>query len=94
MRIRLKFTLYLSVVVFARKRDILLFSPLYDVLDQTNHIFSEILSFGDENNQHNDLKKEQTKKKKTYVDKYKYKLLQRLNAMYISEKQGAKGFEI
>ena len=38
-------------------------SPLYDVLDHTNHIFSESLSSGDDNDQDQDLQKDKCKDK-------------------------------
>ena len=46
--------------------DILLhMSPLYDVPDHTNHIFSERLSSGDENDRDEDLQKDKYKGKDT-----------------------------
>ena len=38
-------------------------SPLYDVLDHTNHIFSERLSSGDDNDREEDLQKVKYKDK-------------------------------
>ena len=40
-------------------------SPSYDVLDHTNHIFSESLSSGDDNDQDEDLQKDKYKDKDT-----------------------------
>ena len=63
------------------------FSPLYDVLDQTNHVFSESLSSGDDNDQDKHIEKDKdTNKdmnKDTNKDKDKYKMFQRFNACYI-----------
>ena len=39
--------------------------PLYDVLDHTNHIFSESLSSGDDNDRDEDLKEDKYKDKDT-----------------------------
>ena len=46
------------------------FSQLYDVLDQTNHIFSESLSSGDGIDGVEDLQKDRDKDKDTHTDKY------------------------
>ena len=67
-------------------------SPPYDVLDHTNHIFSESLSSGDDNDQDKDLQKD--KYKDTHTDKDKYKVLPRPNVCYIFPKQGVQGFKI
>ena len=64
-------------------------SPSYDVLDHTNHIFSESLSSGDDNDQDKDLQKD--KYKDTHTDKDKYKVLPRPNVYYIFQNQGVQG---
>ena len=53
-------------------------SPLCDVLYHTNHIFSENLSSSDDNDQHKDIQKDKD------VEKYTYKVLERLDVCHIS----------
>ena len=55
-----------------------------------NHIFFESLSSGDDNDQHKDIQKDKNKD----TDKYKYKVLERLNVCYIFKKQGIQEFQI
>ena len=60
-------------------------SPPYDVLDQTNHIFSESLSSGDDIGQNKDLQKRQIQRQRhPDTDKDKYKVLPRPNMLYFS----------
>ena len=47
------------------------FSPLCDVLEHKNHIFSESLSSGDDNDQDKDMQKDKCIDKDTNTDKYK-----------------------
>ena len=61
-------------------------SPSNDVLDHTNHIFSESLSSGDDNEEY--LQKDKDK------DTAKYKVLPRPNVCYIFQRQGVQGFKI
>ena len=56
----------------------------------TNHIFSESLSSGDDNDRDEYLQKD----KDTHTDKGKYKVLPRPNACYIFEKQRVQGYQI
>ena len=58
----------------------------YDVLDHTNHIFSESLSSDDDNDRDKDLQKDK------YKDKDK--VLPRPNICFIFHKQGVQGFTI
>ena len=78
----------MSVCLSVHICDILLIlhlSPLYDVPDHANHIFSESLSSGDDNDRDEYLKKDKYKYKDT--DKDKYNVLQRANVCYIFEDQ-------
>ena len=51
---------------------------------------SESLSSGYDNDQHKDIQKDKNKD----TDKYKYKVLERLNVCYIFKKQGIQEFQI
>ena len=60
---------------------------MYDVLDHTNHIFSESSSSGDDNDWDEDLQKDKD------TDKDRNKVLPRPNVCYIYQKQGVQEFE-
>ena len=68
-------------------------SPLYDVLDHTNHTFSESLSSGDGNDQDKDTKRQIQRQRHKDTDQDMYKVLLRPNVCYSYQKQGPRGFK-
>ena len=68
LRIEIYTIFWMSVCLSVHICDILLIlhlSPLYDVPDHANHIFSESLSSGDDNDRDEDLQKDKYKEKDT-----------------------------
>ena len=60
---------------------------MYDVLDHTNHMFSESLSSGDDNDRDKDLQKKQIQRQR-HTDKNKYIVLPRPNVCNLFSKAG------
>ena len=69
---------------------ILHLSPLYDIPDHTNHIFSESISSGDDIDRDKDLQKDKYKDTQTQTKTNK----DPCNVCHIFQKQGVQGFRI